>query len=126
MSNILLVSSELGDEAYDALVEVLRLYESLKLKGQRASKKSLKDNVDAKTLKLSFPCFKLRCLRGNVTNSEMATALNKVIRLEFSLREMEQELSRIKEMRALQNFFVKKTDCDTWEKSKEKYIILFV
>ncbi len=123
LSHVLYVSSELEDDAYNALVEVIRLYESLKLKGQRASKKTLKENASQKAIKLSFPYSKLRCLRGDITNTEIMAILNKVIKLELSLVEMEQESCRIKEMRSLQNFFVKKTECDSWQDAKERHVI---
>lgn len=102
---------------------MMDLYATIKLKGQRASTKILKDGTNTQMSKLCLPYSKLRCLRGELTNYEIVTILTKVVSQEYSLSDMENELCRIKEMRALQNYFVKTTDCASWEEAKERYKI---
>jgi hypothetical protein len=51
---------------------------------------------------------------------EMKIVLESVCDGEMSLLEMECELVRIKEMRALENYFVKATACSSWANAKER------
>ena len=102
-------------------MEMLDLHGDMKLKGQRASKKILKEGTSTFTSKLCLPYSKLRCLRGELTNQEIVEMLTKVVSLEISVTDLEKELCRIKEMRALQNYFVKATDSASWEHAKERY-----
>ena len=94
----------------------------MKLKGQRTSKKILKNNKDGVLMKIDLPPSKLRCLRGEITNDELLVILKKVLNLQFSLAEMQKECCRTKEMRALQNFFVRGTECESWDDAKTKYV----
>lgn len=122
LSNVLFVASELGNNVYDAMVTVMDMYGEMKLKGQRASKKVLKGGTAVGiTSKLCYPYSKLKCLRGDVNDKELLDMLNKVIETELSLQEMKCELVRLKEMRALQNYFVKNTNSTSWTEAKERY-----
>ena len=94
------------------------MHAQMQLKGQRASVKVLKGHTSS--CKLSFPYGKLKCLRGDVMEEELLLILGKVIKKELSLSEMESEINRIKEMRALQNYFVKYTDSPSWVVAKER------
>ena len=104
------VAAELQDDAYNLLIEMLDLYGDMKLKDQRASKKILKEGTSTLTSKLCLPFSKLRCLGGELTNQEIVEMLTKVMGLEMSVTDLEKELCQVKEMRALQNYFVKATD----------------
>ena len=73
-------------------------------------------------MKIDLPPSKLRCLRGEITNDELLVILKKVLNLQFSLAEMQKECCRTKEMRALQNFFVRGTECESWDDAKTKYV----
>ena len=120
LSNVLFVASELDDNVYNAVLELMKQYGALKLKGQKASKKAMKDNAKNKTLKVSFPYTKLKCLRGDLKMDELLQILHNVISGDISLQDMEKELGRLKEMRALQNYFVKNTNYSSWRVAKEK------
>ena len=98
----------------------MAMYRAFKLKGQKLSKKNLKGNSKDKLPDTSFPCARLRCFRGELKKEELLTNLQSVIAGEMSLQEMERELCRLKEMRALQNYFVKSTDCSSWNEAKQR------
>jgi hypothetical protein len=76
-------------------MEMLELYGQMKLKGQRASKKILKEGTSTLTSKLCLPYSKLRCLRGELTNQEIVEMLTTVVHLEMSVTDLEKELCRI-------------------------------
>ena len=63
------------------------------------------------TSKSDFTYLRLKCIRAEVRGPELVDVFEKVNTKEKSLSEMQSDLVRIKEMRALQNFFVKYTDC---------------
>ena len=120
LTKILFVASELSGQNFDAAVEMTGLFENHKLKGQRASKRHLKESASQKAVKVSIPYSKFKCLRGDLESDEILDVLTKVINSEWSVCEMENELRRIKEMRALQNFLVKYTQCETWDETKAR------
>ncbi|XP_028417131.1 uncharacterized protein LOC114541406 [Dendronephthya gigantea] len=120
LSNVFFAASDLNDAVYDSLLNIMEMYGKMELKKQRASKKALKEGT-AFSCKLDFPYIKLKCLRGDLTQDEILNLLQKLMEKEFSLPEMESEITRMKEMRALQNYFVKQADCISWTEAKERY-----
>jgi hypothetical protein len=96
------------------------MFSQTQLKGQRASKKALKDGEVGST-RLAFPYAKLKFLRGDVTQPEILDVFQRVVNKEITLQEAESELVRLKEMRAVQKHFMKQTNCTTWTNAKERY-----
>ena len=95
---------------------MISMYTRLELKGQRAPKKCLHSGM----LKQDFPYSKLKCMRGSLTENELQNVIDEVIAKEKSVQEMESEFIRIKEMRALQTFFIKYTNCQSWKEAHER------
>lgn len=92
------------------------MYMKLELKGQRASSKSLQSGV----LKQDFPYSKLKCMRGLISEDELTRIMTEVIQKEKSVSDMEKEFIRLKEMRALQNFFMKSANCKSWDEARKR------
>jgi hypothetical protein len=120
LTNVFFVASDLDDDVYDAVVEMMNQYGQYKLKGQKITKKALKENVKEKASQLSLPYTKLKCLRGDLKKEELLDILHEVNTGGMSLQEMEKEMCRLKEMRSLQNYFVKSTDCQSWSEVKKR------
>ena len=99
------------------VLEITTKYRKLQLKGQRATKKVLQ-NIKCQA---DFPYAKIKCMRGDVTEEELVQILGQVVSKEKSLAEMESDLVRIKEMRALQCFFVKYSNCTSWQDAQKRY-----
>ena len=118
------MSADLSDDVLPTLVEVVKKFRSLELKGQKASKKALTYGV--MTAGSDFPYARLKHLRGEITQDELLVALTKVNNKEMSLAEMEADLVRIKEMRALRSFFIKYTNCASWKEAKERYTTIII
>ena len=59
-------------------------------------------------------------MRGSLTENELQNVIDEVIAKEKSVQEMESEFIRIKEMRALQIFFIKYTNCQSWKEAHER------
>ncbi|CAB4019463.1 Hypothetical predicted protein [Paramuricea clavata] len=89
----------------------------MELKGQRASKKCLQSGI----LHLDLPYYKLKCMRGSLTEEKLKSVITEVIAKEKSLHEMEAEFVRLKEMRALQNFFIRHSNCESWKEAQERF-----
>ena len=101
---------------------MIHKFEKAELKGQRVSKKVLKQRYSAVNQKIDFPPTKLKVLRGEVTAEELWKLLKDVNSKTLSLYELEAEASRIKEMRAVQNVFVKLSGSSSWEAAKKRYV----
>ena len=84
------MSADLSEDTLLTLVEVVRKFKSLELKGQKATKKALTYGV--MTASSDFPYSRLKHLRGEITQEELLGALRKVCTKEKSLAEMEAEL----------------------------------
>jgi glutamate synthase domain-containing protein 2 len=120
LSNILFVSSEFSPELLAEVIDMIHKFEKAELKGQRVSKKVLKQRHSAVNQKIDFPPTKLKVLRGEVTAEELLKLLKDVNSKTLSLYELEAEASRIKEMRAVQNVFVKLSGSSSWETAKKR------
>ncbi|CAB4038287.1 Hypothetical predicted protein, partial [Paramuricea clavata] len=115
-AHLLYICSDVGNEVFESLLSMICMYTRLELKGQRASKKCLHSGM----LKQDFPYSKLKCMRGSLTENELQNVINEVIAKEKSVQEMESEFIMIKEMRALQTFFIKYTNCQSWKEAHER------
>ena len=67
-----------------------------------------------------LPYSRLKALREEISNEELKEHLESVVENELTLQEMEQELTRIKEMRPLQSHFVKCTGTVPWYEAKNR------
>ena len=99
------------------MLEIAIKYRKLELKGQRATKKVLQ-NIKCQA---DFPYAKIKCMGGDATEEELVQILSQVVSKEKSLAEMEFDLVRIKEMHALQCFFVKYSKCTSWQYAQKRY-----
>ena len=117
LSNIFFVASEIADDVLLELMTCMHKHNNYELLGQRVPKKVAKVGMPVKA---AFPPSKLRCFRGDVTTDELIKLLREVNAKEISFQDMEAELIRLKEMRMLQDFFVKITSCSSWADAKEK------
>lgn len=124
LSNVFYVSSEFSPELVHALLEMLDKYGKAELKGQRVTKKVLKEKHSAIARKIDFPPSKLKMLRGDVTGAELLQLVEEVNLKRTSLVDLESELLRIKEMRAVQNAFVKHSNSVSWEDAKQRLDII--
>ena len=95
---------------------MISMFMKMELKGQRASKKCLQSGISH----LDLPYYKLKCMRGSLTEEELKSVITEVIAKEKSLHEMEAEFVRLKEMRALQNFFIRHSNCESWKEAQER------
>lgn len=119
LGNIFHICTSYGEDVLHLLLQTLDLYGQLQLKGQRATKEFLKKGESGRA-KLDYPYSKLKVFRGEITELEIKFLLEEVVKKEKSLQEMESEIVRIKEMRALQNFFVKQTNSTKWEEVQRR------
>jgi hypothetical protein len=71
-------------------------------------------------LKQDFPYSKIKCMRVSLTENELQNVIDEVIAKEKSVQEKESEFIRIKEMRDLQTFFIKYTNCQSWKEAHER------
>ena len=117
LANIFFVCADLSERIFNMVLEIATKYRKLQLKGQRATKKVLQ-NIKCQA---DFPYAKIKCMRGDVTEEELVQILGQVVSKEKSLAEMESDLVRIKEMRALQCFFVKYSNCTSWQDAQKRY-----
>ena len=110
------MSSVFSESVCELLLSLISIYMRMELKGQRASSKSLQSGI----LRQDFPYSKLKCMRGLITEEELTRVITQVIQGEKSISDMEKEFTRLKDMRALQNFFLKSTNCKSWEEARER------
>ena len=59
-------------------------------------------------------------MRGLISEDELTRIMTEVIQKEKSVSDMEKEFIRQKEMRALQNFFMKSVNCKSWEEARNR------
>ena len=104
---------------HQLLLQTLDQCGELQVKGQRAANEFLKKGEIGRE-KLDYPYSKLKVFRGEITELEIKLLLEEVIKKEKSWQEMESEIVRIKEMRALQNFFGKQTNGTKWEEVQRR------
>ena len=119
LSNVFFVAADIDNDLLVELVSCMEKHNNSQLLGQRIPKRAEKGGMVAKAL---FPYSKLKCIRGEITSQELLDLVRQVNAKEISYHDMERELTRIKEMRALQNFFVKYTNCSSWENAKNKLV----
>jgi hypothetical protein len=113
------VSADVSEKVFELVLEMVTNYRQMRLKGQRATKKVLKDIK----CQADFPYGKLKCMRGDITELELINILSEVNSKQKSLAEMESDLVRLKEMRALQSFFTKYSNCSSWQEARERYTV---
>ena len=113
------MSADVSEKVFELVLEMVTNYRQMRLKGQRATKKVLKDIK----CQADFPYAKLKCMRGDITELELINTLSEVNSKQKSLAEMESDLVRLKEMRALQSFFAKYSNCSSWQEARERYCL---
>lgn len=104
----------LKEAEYSLLIRALDLYSKMELKGQKVSLNNLKKRL------AHCPPYRFKCLRGDLQTKEVNDLLLALTNKKFSLKEMETEARRIKEMREVKCSFMSETGCKTWEEAKER------
>ena len=104
----------LKEDEYSLLIKALDLYTKMELKGQKASVSNLQTKV------ADCPAYRFKCLRGDLQTSEIHDLLKALTTKEITLKEMEVEARRIKEMREVKRVFMNETGCKTWEEASER------
>ena len=108
--------SGLKEDEYSLLVKALDLYSKMELKGQKVSISHLQSRV------ADCPPYRFKCLRGDLQAKEIHYLLQALTNKEITLKEMEIEARRIKEMREIKRVFMNETGCKTWDEAYERYV----
>ena len=98
---------------WDLAIDVIDLFESTKLKGQKLNLSNI----------LAKPEFKqqyLAPIRG-LDECDQISLLRKVISKEFSLAEMKTAAVELKQLATIKMAFVRLTNTETWEQAEERY-----
>lgn len=106
--------SGLKEDEYSLLMKALDLYSKMELKGQKVSISHLQTRV------ADCPPYRFKCLRGDLQTKEIHDLLKALTAKEITLKEMEIEAHRIKEMREVKRIFMNETGCKTWEEASER------
>lgn len=117
METILFLSA-LPDVIYDMVLKVIEKYSRLEIKGQKASKKTLKAGLKAT---VDCPSYNFKCLRGDLTKDEIISLLNGVLEGKSTLVELKLESSRIKEVKEVQRQFITCTGSANWEEVAKRF-----
>ena len=94
------------------VLQVVEKHGRLEIKGQKASKKTLKTGLKAT---VDCPSYNFKFLRGDLTEEETVSLLNGLLEGKATFSEAKQESSRIKEIKDVQRQFITCTGCDKWE-----------
>ena len=97
---------------YDMVLQVVEKYGRLEIKGQNASKKTLKTGLKAT---VDCPTYNFKFLRGDLTKEEIVSLFNGLLEGKATFSEAIQESSCIKEIKDVQRQFITCTGCDNWE-----------
>lgn len=98
---------------WELVVEVMDLFEKVKLKGQKLNLSSL----------LTKPEFKQQYLAPirRLEEEDQISLLGKVVRGEWSLQELKTGAAEVKQMMAVKTAFLRLTNTRTWQEAEEKY-----
>ena len=110
--------SSLPDDLYQMVLDVLKKYGKLEIKGQRAKKKDL--NSGLKTA-IDCPIYNFKCLRGDLTYDEIRCLLEDLTAHKVTFAELKQEASHLKEIKEVQRQFITKTGSENWKEVTERY-----
>ena len=103
----------LPKRVWDLAIEVMDLFECVKLNEQKLNLSTL----------LTKPVFKQQYLAPihRLEKHDQFTLLQKVVDGECSLSELKSEASELKHFHALRAAFLRLTNAETWEEAEEKY-----
>lgn len=98
---------------WELVVEVMDLFENVKLKGQKLNLSSL----------LTKPEFKQQYLAPirRLEEDDQVSLLRKVVSGEWSLQELKMGAAEMKQMIAVKTAFLRLTNTRTWEEAEERY-----
>ena len=110
--------SAFKEDIYKTVLTAMERYGRLELKGQRASVKQLNDRRQDKAV--DCPIYNFKCLRGDLTESEIIGLMTDVVEGTTTFAEMKGESRRLKEVKEVQRRFISETASKNWEEVEQR------